>query len=108
MVESYANMDFDEELGLKKDDNVWNPSMAGENVVGKLIDKTPNVGKYKQLKVVLENEMGETLTIFCQTVLENIMKEAEIGDILKIVYEGFLPDKNYNMYKVYRANPDEE
>lgn len=107
MVESYANMDFNEELGTKQDDNVWNPSMAGENIVGKLIEKTPNVGKYKQLKIVLENEMGETLTVFCQTVLANLMKEAEIGDILKIVYEGYLPDKNYNMYKVFRANTEE-
>ena len=105
---SYADLDFNEELGIKRDDNVWNPAVAGESVVGKLIEKTPNVGKYKQLKIVLENEMGETLTIFCQTVLANLMKEAEVGDILKIVYEGYVPDKNYNMYKVYRANLEEE
>ena len=107
-MESYADMDFNEELGIKNEDNVWNPSMAGESVVGKLIEKTPNVGKYKQLKIVLQNEMGETLTIFCQTVLANLMKQANEGDILKIVYEGFLPDKNYNMYKVFRANQEKE
>lgn len=106
---SYQDLDFTEELGKNtNNDNVWNPSVAGESVIGKLVEKTPNVGKYKQLKIVLENEMGETLTIFCQTVLENLMKHAEVGDILKIVYEGFIVEKNYNMYKVFRADLSED
>lgn len=105
---NYSEMDFSEEIG-KKDNNgqVWNPSVAGESVIGKLVDKREKVGKYNQLMVVLENEMGETLTMFCQTVLERIMQDAEIGDILKIVYEGYIPGKNYNMYKVFRGKEDE-
>lgn len=102
---SYADLNFDEELG-QKDDNIWNPDTAGETIIGKLTDKQENVGKYKQLKVTLQNEMGEELVIFCQTVLARLLVDAEIGDILKIVYEGYLPDKNYNMYKVFRANEE--
>lgn len=99
---NYSELNFEEELGATEG-NVWHPDTAGETIYGKLIDKRDNVGKYNQLVVVLENEMGEQLTIFCQTVLKRLLENAEVGDILKIVYEGYVPEKNYNMYKVWRA-----
>lgn len=101
---NYSELSFEEELGTQNTDNIWKPDTAGETVYGKLIEKTPNVGKYNQLKIVLENEMGEQLTIFCQTVLARKLRDAEIGDILKIEYVGFIPEKNYNMYNVFRAS----
>lgn len=103
---SYADLDFSEELGNENTGTVWKPEVAGESIIGKLIEKKSNVGKYNQLKCVLENEMGEELTIFCQTVLERKMEHAEVGDILKIRYDGYIADKNYNMYSVFRASEE--
>lgn len=100
---SYADLNFEEELGDNYG-NVWNPTDAGETIIGKLVERRYEVGQYKQTYIELENEMGETIGIFCKTVLARLIEHAEIGDILKIVYEGKPLDKNYDMFKVFKAN----
>ena len=74
-----------------------------------MIAKEPKVGKEQSAKYHVENQKGAQL-VWGSAVLDDRMQHVQIGDGIKIVYEGqkeLAKDRKLNLYRVYVAEDTE-
>jgi len=82
---------------------VWKPIKEGDNIIGVLINKEPkdeNTGM--SAKYYIENEQGMSFA-WGSTVLDDRMQYANIGQKIRITYEGKTKNKrgqDVNLFKV--------
>lgn len=72
----------------------------GNSVEGKFIERRPRHGKMRSDIIVIENEKGEKIALWENTVLKRKLKEIPIGKKLKITYLGIPEKKTYHNYDV--------
>lgn len=70
---------------IKNDMTYWKPKEEKEELVGKIVDKKQ--GDYG-FSYVLENEKGEKIGTPSHKVLQNRMAGFQVGDEVKIVFNG--------------------
>lgn len=63
----------------------WKPTQDGEEIVGKVKNKTE--GDYGNQWTLLQDN-GEEITTPSHAVLQSRMEKTKIGDIVKITYKG--------------------
>lgn len=77
-------------------------------LIGILIEKEPDVGQNKSMLYTIEKEDGTKLTIWGTTVLDSRLAGIEIGEKVKIVYDGEAEPKPgrkpTKLFKVYHAS----
>lgn len=86
---------------------VWKPEKEGDQIEGTYIKKQENVGKNKANLYTLETDEGERKAIWGSTVLDDKMSEVEIGDLIRITYQGEDEDKGYHKYLVEKDEPED-
>ena len=94
--------------GWKKvESNVWRPDKEDEFIEGVLIKREPSTEFDNFIYEVETNADGKiiTRTIFGTTVLDDRMKDVQIGKVIKIVYKGEKKVKKgmSKMFDVYVA-----
>lgn len=82
---------------------IWQPTREEETIQGIYVKLEPNKGKYGNTLYHIETENGEVL-VFGNSVLDDRMVLATVGDVVKITYKGKRPCKQgeVNIYKVQR------
>lgn len=78
-------------------------------LIGILIEKEPNVGENNSMLYTIEKEDGIKLTIWGTTVLDSRLVDIEIGEKVKIVYDGVSAKskpgrKPTKLFKVYHTS----
>lgn len=88
---------------------IWKPTDAEDFIEGIYVQKKVNVGENKANLYVIEIE-GKLRAVWGCTVLDNAMTDPsiEIGDTLRITYEGVNNKPKYHKYKVEKDFPDEK
>ena len=88
--------------------NMWVPQNEGDELIGEVI--SIEEGSYGK-QYTLRKEDGEEVRPPSLKVLQNRLADVQIGDLIKIIYEGEEPPavKGQNptkMYSVFRAKED--
>src|SRR3990167_10500700 len=65
----------------------WDPELQGE-LVGKYLGKKENIGRNNSTVYQFEQEDGKKIGVWGSAVIDNRMKEVQIGDMVKMVYLG--------------------
>ena len=91
----------------KIEPGIWKPEKEGDQIIGILVGKENDIGKFKSKVYHLNSDAGEQLSIFGSAVLDDKMSYIKIGDKIKIIFKGKVQgkDASYNNYEVYK---DEE
>jgi len=94
------------EVGDGEMNQSWPPKgeelKEGSSIEGRYVNKKENVGKNKSNVYTLEHDDGSKTDVWGGTVIDARMEEVAIGKMVKIVYRGEKPSKNYsNPYKDY-------
>lgn len=91
----------------KVESNVWRPDKEDESIEGVLTKKEPSTEFDNQVYEIETNVDGKITarTIFGTTVLDDRMKDVQVGKIVKIVYKGEKKVKKgmSKMFEVYIA-----
>ena len=66
---------------------IWKPEKEGDSVEGVLILKREKSGKFNKESYYIENK-DRSYLVFGTTVLENRMRLVNVGDVVRIVFEG--------------------
>lgn len=87
---------------------IWKPEEEGDSIEGIYVQKKINVGKNQANLYVFEIE-GSLTSIWGCAVLDNAMTDPniEIGDTLRITYEGENDEPKYHKYKIEKDFPKE-
>ncbi len=86
----------------------WNPKEAGDQIEGIYRGEKHDVGKHKSKAYSVKLKNGKLMNAFGSEVLDDLMLGVEVGDELKIVYQGKDADKNYKKFDVFNRHPQEE
>lgn len=81
--------------------DVWKPQEAGDEIEGFLI-KIEESKTFDNKIYLLETKEGHRV-IFGTTVLENRMTYVNVGDYVKIMYEGLEKNKKNQDTKIFRV-----
>lgn len=91
----------------KVESNVWRPDKMDESIEGVLIKKEPSTEYDNMIYDIETNVEGkiDTRTVFGTTVLDDRMKDIQVGKIVRIVYKGEKKVKKgmSKMFEVYTA-----
>ena len=87
----------------------WKFENEGDFIQGIYAKKKTDVGKNKANLYLLEVE-GKLKAIWGSTVLDNAMEDPqiELGDTIRITYEGENEKPKYHKFKVEKDFPDED
>lgn len=87
----------------------WKPTEAGEFIEGIYAKKKTEVGPNKSNLYIFEIE-GKLKSVWGSKVLDDRMDDLniEIGDTLRVTYEGENEKPKYKKFKVEKDFPDEE
>ena len=78
----------------------WNPNV-GESIQGILKNKRYGVGPYKQNLYTLKTDENKTVDIWGRTQLDNLMEQADIGEYIRITFNGSIKTNNNKQMYVY-------
>lgn len=99
------NLEF-QEVNKTQNNNTWTPREKGDTIIGEYVELKENVGMDNYTIYVLRDTNDEEVSVFGKTALNSQMKKVEIGDIIKITYEGEKRSqrgRTYKDFKVYKA-----
>lgn len=87
---------------------VWKPESEGDEIIGRLIKVTESKkysedGKVYHLEVTEENGEIENKVVFGTAVLDDRMSFVNIGDTVRITYEGMQPNKKGQDTKIFKV-----
>ena len=72
---------------VKVEPEIWKFENKGDSIEGAVVMRRADGGNYNNESYVIENS-NESFVVFGTTVLENKMKLVNLGDVVRIVYEG--------------------
>lgn len=99
------NLEF-QKVNKTQNNNTWTPREKGDTIIGEYVELKENVGMDNYTIYVLRDTNDEEVSVFGKTALNSQMKKVEIGDIIKITYEGEKRSqrgRTYKDFKVYKA-----
>lgn len=95
------------------DAEMWDFEKDGAELVGKLVEVRYKVGPNDSNIYTVETESGEHRNFWGSTILDERLKSAELGDLVKVVYLGRAKSektgreyKNFDVFKA-RGTPKE-
>ncbi len=96
------------EMG-KEPTEEWKPKEVGDSITGIYAKKKSDVGPNKSNLYLFEIE-GKLKSIWGSTVLDDLMDNLHIniGDTLRLTYDGKDDKKGYHKFKVEKDFPEEE
>jgi len=71
----------------------WEPAAQGETLEGKYIDLEEDVGQYKSKLYTIRTSEGE-VKAWGSTVLDELMRKVDLGNEVRITYNGKQPSKS--------------
>jgi hypothetical protein len=106
MVEKIKNKKKNDWEEVKDpEESIWRPEAAGDEILGRYIEKERDVGPYKSTKYTLETDEGEVY-VFGSTVLDRKFDDVPIGYEVKIIYQGEKPSKPpkkpFKLFQVFK------
>lgn len=84
----------------------WNYSKEGDKIEGVLLGKEDEVGVNKSKAYAIETKDGKKLMVWGTTVLDNKMKYVEIGNKVRITYQGLVKNKKQQDMKTFKVEVD--
>ncbi len=78
---------------------IWTPDKEGDFIVGVYKQKKENIGKNKSDLYILD-QGKELIAVWGSTVLNDRMNSANIGDKIRITFEGEDKEKKYKKFKL--------
>lgn len=99
------NLEF-KEVNTNNNNQTWTPQEKGDTIIGEYIELKENVGMDNYTIYMLRDTNEQEVAVFGKTALNSQMKKVEIGDIIKITYEGEKKSqrgRRYKDFKVYKA-----
>jgi hypothetical protein len=85
--------------------NIWKPETKGDQVEGVLIGKDSNKGSFESMAYSIETKDKAHLLIWGCAVLDERMKYVNVGEEIKVVFDGEGQNKkgqNIKLFKVYK------
>lgn len=87
-----------EEIGGNMD--FWHPQEEGDELVGVIVGEVD--GKYgKQHIIECSADKKDYLTP-SHAVLQNRLSRCRVGDVVRLVYKGVIPDSRTRLYAVFK------
>lgn len=86
---------------------IWEPKKDGDEVTGVLVGIDPDSGKFKSTAYKLNSANGDKHIVFGNKLLDDKMKFAKIGDLLKIIYKGKKTGASKQEYNTYELLIDD-
>lgn len=78
----------------------WNPDI-GESIQGILKNKKHGVGPYNQNLYTMKTDENKTIDIWGRTQLDNLMEHVDIGEYIRITFNGSTKTNNDKQMYVY-------
>ena len=82
----------------------WKPEKDGDLIEGALVQVRHDVGPNKSIVYTIENKNGR-FDFFGSTVLDDLMRSVEVGDIIQVKYRGMR--KNYHVFEVFKDDGED-
>ena len=89
---SYEEKNWKEVSG--QSDGLWEYKEEGDSIEGELVAKKDGVGANNSKMYDIKNiETGKVLGIWGCTILDAKMSQMEVGDSVRVMYKGTIPNK---------------
>ncbi len=85
--------------------DIWKPDKPGDEVSGTLLHVKKGTGKYENSNIYTLDRQGGPINFWGTKILDDRMSVVQIGQQVRIIYEGIAKSKQgqeYHQYKVFR------